>query len=419
MKNQQITYKGVSYTVNLYDQIQQASEAGWRTFVPANIVPLGVEYLKALEESCPSNVRQQYVVITKGSEIVAVSLFQLIDFTVKGLGLSASIERILQFFKIYDTRKPVPVLLCGNTFFSGNYGYYFAKSVDGQTAYNLLNAVIDKFFDTHPSFNFVAVKDFVEPFDIEATVLKQLGYTTFAVDPCMVFEGPDVYETFDGYIDAIISKYKKRYRSIAKKGLELRTVDFSEDDIQHNAAVIGVLFNNVQGKAGFKFTEADVRYMMSLKKNLGEKYLFRAYYLENIMVGFLSAIISDDLLEAHFIGVDYQYNHKYEVYQNLLYDFLKLGIEYKVQRINYGRTAMEIKSNIGAKAHVAHIYIKHRNKFLNWLISPVFGMVKQTKWTPRDPFKNIILDENTEKNCSIKLLLSRADRRLQKQGRAE
>ena len=145
-----------------------------------------------------------------------------------------------------------------------------------------------------------------------------------------------------------------------------------------------------------------------LKKSWGAKYLFKTYYVEDLMVGFASSVISETQLEAHFIGVDYAYNYDYEVYQTILYDFVNQGILYKMQTVNYGRTAMEIKSNLGAKAGNMSVFIKHRNPFVNWLISPLFQYIRKTPWTPRNPYKNAETVAPAPKKCKIKNIMNKS-----------
>ena len=67
-------------------------------------------------------------------------------------------------------------------------------------------------------------------------------------------------------------------------------------------------------------------------------------------------------------GLDYHYNKEYALYQNILYTFIKEAIITRVNTLSFGRTALEMKSTVGAKPidHVA--YIRLNNRLLNKLI---------------------------------------------------
>ena len=67
-------------------------------------------------------------------------------------------------------------------------------------------------------------------------------------------------------------------------------------------------------------------------------------------------MICQNNLDAHFVGINYEYNREYAVYQRMLYDYIQIAIENRLQQINFGRTASEIKSSVGAEPQNLTIY---------------------------------------------------------------
>ncbi len=80
-------------------------------------------------------------------------------------------------------------------------------------------------------------------------------------------------------------------------------------------------------------------------------------------------------------------NKELELYQNILYDYVKEAIDNNLQQLTLGRTASEIKSTVGAEAHQLTCYIRHRNPLSNHLIKPIIDSIKTSDWIPRNPFK--------------------------------
>jgi hypothetical protein len=105
------------------------------------------------------------------------------------------------------------------------------------------------------------------------------------------------------------------------------------------------------------------------------------------MIAFTSGFKSGPHYEAHFIGIDYHYNKSHSLYQNILYDFIREAIKNKSGQLTFGRTAMEIKSTVGAVAYPLYSYLKFSNGFLNSLIKPFIPSETNTGWIPRSPFK--------------------------------
>ena len=105
------------------------------------------------------------------------------------------------------------------------------------------------------------------------------------------------------------------------------------------------------------------------------------------MVGFLSALKTNNHLDAHFIGLDYTLNKECAIYPRILNDYVRLGIELKVSQINFGRTASEIKTTIGAQPEQLMCYIRHKRPLVNTLLKPFFKMVKIKSFKEHKPFK--------------------------------
>ena len=93
-------------------------------------------------------------------------------------------------------------------------------------------------------------------------------------------------------------------------------------------------------------------------------------------------------LETYFLGYDSEHQYSNQLYLNMLYDMLKFGIENRFKTIIYARTAMEIKSSVGAEAKPMLVYLKHTNAIMNALLKQIFKLMNPSQdWEPRHPFK--------------------------------
>jgi hypothetical protein len=72
----------------------------------------------------------------------------------------------------------------------------------------------------------------------------------------------------------------------------------------------------------------------------------------------------------------------------MLYNMTEFGIEHQFKKIIFGRTALEIKSSIGAKPVMMSGFIKHQNKIINKYIDKFFTRLEpKVAWQQRHPFK--------------------------------
>lgn len=91
--------------------------------------------------------------------------------------------------------------------------------------------------------------------------------------------------------------------------------------------------------------------------------------------------------EAHFIGIDYSLNTSLQLYQNILYSYIDDAIQMKSKHLYFGRTAMEIKTTVGAKAFPLHSYFRLENKVMNKMAKTILKHIPEQSWIPRNPFK--------------------------------
>ena len=96
-----------------------------------------------------------------------------------------------------------------------------------------------------------------------------------------------------------------------------------------------------------------------------------------------------DVLDAHFLGYDPVYLQENQLYLNMLYDLVREGIDKKVAQIDMSRTAVEIKSTVGAIPYDMFLYLKHTNAMLNKTVDFVLGLVKpEEQYVIRSPFRD-------------------------------
>jgi len=77
-------------------------------------------------------------------------------------------------------------------------------------------------------------------------------------------------------------------------------------------------------------------------------------------------------MDAHFLGVDEEYNREHQVYLNILYDLVNSAIEGGSKHIDFARTALEIKSSVDAVSQDLLCFFKHRSTISSKFLQVVF-----------------------------------------------
>jgi predicted N-acyltransferase len=289
------------------------------------------------------------------------------------------------------------VLLCGNLLLTGKHGYYFLPGIDENISaeivrqtFDLTQSLLEK--EQGKKIHIHMFKDYPckEKDAAIGPVLKKSSYHSYTIQPAMYMRLPERWKNFDDYLEEMQSKYRVRARRAAKKGEELQKRSLNLSEIEAFNDEIYALYKGIASNVGFNAFTLHPNYFLNLKKHLGDKFQLIGFFLEGKMVAFCTCIFNGMELEAHFLGLDHNVNREYLVYLNILYSIIDMAIYYRMHSINFARTALEIKSSVGAVPCDLSIYLRHRNRISSSVIKFVFEkLTPEEDWQPRSPFKDM------------------------------
>lgn len=378
----------------------EAAGCDWDTAAPAHDIFLQRPYLNILENNPPEGMRFGYLVFYQNEEPVGVALCQIKYFkgddNINDLNVSKQepcfFFGLAQWFKRWVAGKTAAdILICGNMLLTGEHGYYFDyQKIKQDEAVDLLEKALDEVVDIMGregvKMPVILVKDIAMEHKSQGLALAGKGFTEFCIQPNMVLDLP--FENFDAYLAAMSTKYRTRAKRAIKKleGVEKR--EMSLVDIQRELPNIYALYKEVAKNAGFNMVDLNEYYLLALKRDLGQHFRMCGYYQGDQLLAFYTTICNGDEMEAHFIGYDKALNHDLQLYLNCLYDMVRQGFEAGCKTIVFARTALEIKSSVGAVAHDLLCYVRHQNALVNTFTGTILEYLKPVEeWVPRHPFK--------------------------------
>lgn len=377
-----------------------AAGADWDSAAPAQDLFLQRPYLKVLEAFPPVGMRFGYLVFYQEDRPVGVAICQIKYF--KGDDNIADLDvprkdpcffgGLALWFKRWVAGKAAAdILICGNMMVTGEHGYYFdTQRINAAEAMKslekALNSVVEKMAPEGIKMPVILVKDIAPANQSQGAVLVEKGFTEFDIQPNMVLDLP--YKDMEDYLSAMSTKYRTRAKRAFKKldGIERRRLHYSE--IQEELPTIYRLYRDIANNAGFNMVDLNQHYLAALERDLSDHFQMYAYYLDGKLVAFYTTLLNHDELDAHFLGYEKALNHDYQLYLNILYDIVKIGLDEGCKRIVFARTALEIKSSIGAVAHDLNCYLRHQHSVANKFVPTILDYLKPVEaWQPRHPFK--------------------------------
>jgi len=377
------------YSAKVFNTVDAIPAQDWSSLNTQNNSYFSTDFLNAFETSNPK-ITFKYIVIYDKLNAVGLANIQII---------SLSIDAILKNIKISNTSKsifrfflcnyPLKIMFCGNVFLSGEHGIILNQDIDKQKAFLVISKAIKDLSSLKENrpLHAVFVKDFYHESLHITDHLLDYNYMKMPVEPNMIFKLNSKWKTFEDYTDDLKSKYRVKVNKADKTSSSLTAKLFNEDDFKVYKEELQQLYENTISNADFNAQVLNLNTYIKLRALYKDDFIVKAYFYEDKLVGFLSALDNNNHLDAHFIGLDYELNKTNAIYPRILNDYVRLGIERQVTQINFGRTASEIKSTIGATPENLVCYTRHRHNVINKLLQPFIRQVKIKDFKQHEPFK--------------------------------
>ena len=360
---------------------------------------LKTDFLKGLQASTPTNISGYYVGIYKNEKLVGIAIVQRVQMYADDIFRKSSSSTLKQFAKqLVSKIVKGNALVVGNLMHTGQHGIYFNESEVSQNDYlsQLEKALEDLKVEIKAKFNkkirVIVFKDYFneDPIHENTDFFKTNNLYKIQLQPNMVFDIPETWNKTEDYISTFNKKYRRRYKTAKKKSIDLNYKELDAEFLKANSKAIFNLYETVSDNAGVNSFKLHEQHFYQLKVHLKEDFKVFGVFLKEELVGFYTLILNYKTLETYFLGYNKTLQHQYQMYLNMIFNMASFGIENGFKTIVYARTAMEIKSSIGAKPKTMYIYLNHTNNFIaNTVLKCIVKYMNPIqKWEERHPFGN-------------------------------
>ena len=329
----------------------------------------------------------QYIGIFNQEELIGIAIAQFIDLS--HLETYGERDKKLKTWvrNYLFSRFSSKLLFIGNNMLSGQNA--FAVKNDAlipEVLKTLKNAVaeLNQSFKIH----LTSFKDFM-PNDLsyfdQPAFKKDLKFTS---QPNMIFEINPAWAHEDDYVMALTKKYRDQFKRSRNKASGIEKRKLTLDDIEDQQEIIYDLYMHVAENAPFNTFYLPKNHFYVLKEKLTNDFMLYGYFIDGKLIGFNTLIKNGKSLDTYFLGYDEKIQKEKMLYLNMLYDMIACGISLKFKNIIFGRTALEIKSSVGAIDIPMFGFMRHSQPLINQFLGRIFNYLEpETTWKKRNPFK--------------------------------
>ena len=391
-----MNFSSNSNTALFFSSIDEISNEIWTQLECENNLYFHIDFLKSIEIN-HSEINFYYIILVDNSnKPIALASIQIVDFYLDTVKTNfedfiRKIKNLLRKLYILPNKKALKLLISGNTFVSGEHGIFITHSQDKKQVIKNLAKAILHFVNSNNSINIDAflLKDFVNESLFITDELKNYNYHPFSVEPNMILEINEDWISFEDYLNAIKTKFRVKAKKALQLSKEIIIKEVNDHNIENKLPQMTALYKKVVNNADFNLSHFNLESYKTLKSAFGEKYILKTYELDGKIIGFMSGMINQNSLDAHFVGLDYSLNRQYAIYQRMLYDYIQIAIAKKLKTLNFGRTASEIKSSVGAKPQDLTMYLRHKKGITNKIVKLFLQYIQPSPFRQHFPFKNI------------------------------
>ena len=377
-------------TFKIYNSVEDLPSL-WDTVAQSNVF-LQTPYLSVLEHSAPVNMECFYIGIFENSELIGVSLAQYLDlnklesFGERDKCVKTAVRNII--FGNFASN----VLVIGNNMLTGQNSFAFSDIIDKKKALRTIHAAtaelknifkargINIHITTYKDFNKEEIKDFDIP--------EFKNDYQFSTQPNMVFSINENWKSEQDYIDSLSKKYRDQYKRARKKAALIEKKKLELPDIIALEDTIYELYFHVAKNAPFNTFFLPKNHFRVFKEIFNDKFLFYGYFLNDELIGFNTLIKNGKVMDTYFLGYNDSIQREKMLYLNMLYDMIAYSINKNFKEIVFARTALEIKSSVGAKPIKMYGLMAHRECMVNVFLPKIFTYLEpETIWQERNPFK--------------------------------
>lgn len=390
--------------MEMYDSILPVYEE-WASFVPGHRLFFQSAYLKMLEECPPDNMRFRYVLLYQDRTLVGCLYFQIVHYNAyQSMNLDNERARKKNSWgqNVIDTSKEylaksldLDGLILGNLLTTGQNAFYFVPSITLKNQVEIadvtMNEVRELLIQGGINTKLAFVKDFPDDYFGEKYLSKSKCQEYYRLEayPNMVMNVDPAWQSFDDYMNALKSKYRVSNKKAIERFEPVEKRLLRPDELGALGSRMYALYRNISSTASFNLFFLNPDYFPALGQHLEKEVSVYGYFLDGELIGFYTVLHNEFELDAHFLGYDPDLNREYMLYKNMLLDMVREAIEHNQPRIIFSRTAMGIKSSIGAVEQDMSCYIQHKNRLQNLLFARFFDWLKPDRdWIIREPFKD-------------------------------
>lgn len=365
-----------------HDSLTHVDRAAWNSLIPHGYCSVRWEYLYAAQQHCGEAFSSfRYYLFKEGDAVTGAAIAYSVAISFANM-LPPSMRRAVEWL---GRAQRFTVTMCGSIASDALPGIFLARQSSRPDILSLLDDRLKAFARETRSMG-VIYKEFSRPHGDVMDYLVARGYVRTPSLPS--YSIPVRWEDIDGYCAALKCDYR---RSLLKTRRKMDAPALSCVLISEPSQVPGELYRlyrYVHDKAQYRIETVQPGFFAELLRQHGGKAVLLAFVLGGKPIGFVVLVEDEASLQGIYLGYDPEYNERYDLYFNLVYQSLSLAMQKKKEKFILGQTADAFKMRLGCTPEDTWFLFSFDNPALHALLKRLMPVVfSYPSQPPRNVFK--------------------------------
>lgn len=365
-------------TSKLYNRIQNIPEKEWASIFPDALE--NYHFCKALDDSNFQGINFHYLIFYENQVPIGATTLFIMDFQLDMAvqGWLKSLSRVIK--KVFPDLFKVKIVFCGLPMTRGMIGISRYKE-------EILKMIVECMENLAKENKAAALvfKDFSAAYDELLQGLLNKEFNRIESMPSTIMNIG--FGSFDEYLKTLSSSsregFKRKLKKIAQgPKFDLEVIDRVSLELSYQ---LHELYLQNFRIAQVEFEKLPLDFFFNISRNAPDRSKFFLWKLNGKLVAFAYCLVFEGYLLDYYLGFDYAFSHKYNLYFVRFWDLLNWCMNNKIKVYEMGQNSYEVKRRLGFDLMPLYAYCKPASKFFIPLFKfynkfdPVFENFKKQK----------------------------------------
>ena len=368
------------------DRIACMNPGHWDALAAGQSILLSRAFRTHFEENGPRSIHMRYGMIYRDDSPVAAVVVHVLKIPDVRYGADSMSTRRASAYRLASriAEQPLDVsqappsrsaMICGDYYASGFHGVLLREGEALGELWPAITMLLQK-IETQEGLNrernFILIKDVPVSAASETRALRQALYQRVESSPNMVLPFSPRWKTYDDYLSQLNVRYRlcavRATRDLLRQGIESRPLA----DLDQWSARLRALYMNVQRRSGVSFVALPEKFLPALSRVLDpEQFRCTALFKDETLMGFSFTLKDRDTAVCYCLGWDTDVGQQSPMLPSLLHNVIRDALDMGCARINFGRTALRAKAQLGAHPEPSELWIHHGKPELDLPLVPL------------------------------------------------